>query len=333
MATFTKIKTGWRCQIRKKGVNKSANFATKAAAQAWANKIESEIATGVYSDIPDLYFTDVIDRYIREVTPSKKGAKQETLRLLRLQKMPIGSIHLRDLSRDHFEQWRNERLAVIKPASVLREWNTLSNIMTYSVEKWNYLKRNPLKAVDKPATPEERTRRYSDDEIERLVFVSQYDFNYLPLTTRSRVAAALLFAFETAMRAGEICNTTWDKINFERRTLFIPQTKNGHARTVPLSSMAMKIINHLALVKKEGDERVFRMTAGTLDSTFRDLKELAGLDDVNLHFHDSRREALSRLAKKVEVMTLAKISGHRDIKILLNTYYAPDMSEVAKSLG
>ena len=59
------------------------------------------------------------------------------------------------------------------------------------------------------------------------------------------------------------------------------------------------------------------------------MKELAGLADEDLHFHDTRREALSRLAKKVDVMTLAKISGHRDIKILLNTYYAPDMSDVA----
>ena len=59
------------------------------------------------------------------------------------------------------------------------------------------------------------------------------------------------------------------------------------------------------------------------------MKELAGLADEDLHFHDTRREALSRLAKKVDVMTLAKISGHRDIQILLNTYYAPDMSDVA----
>ncbi|MGR6981248.1 tyrosine-type recombinase/integrase [Testudinibacter sp. P27/CKL/0425] len=332
MATFTKLKTGWRCQIRKKGVNKSANFATKAAAQAWANQIESEIATGIYSDIPDLLFKDVIDRYIREVTPTKKGEKHERLRLLRLQDMPLGSVHLRDLTTAHFEQWRDDRLAEVKPGSVLREWNTLSNIMTFAVQKWHYLKHNPLKPVDKPPTPKERTRRYAPDEIERLVFVSQYDFNHLPLTTRSRAAAAMLFAFETAMRAGEICKTTWDKVDLERRTLFIPQTKNGHARTVPLSAMALKIINHLALVKTDDDDRVFQMTAGTLDTTFRDLKELAGLDDADLHFHDSRREALSRLAKKVEVMTLAKISGHRDIKILLNTYYAPDMSEVAKSL-
>ena len=52
----------------------------------------------------------------------------------------------------------------------------------------------------------------------------------------------------------------------------------------------------------------------------------------HLNFHDTRREALTRLAKKVDVMTLSKISGHKDIKILVSTYYAPDMSEVANLL-
>ena len=63
------------------------------------------------------------------------------------------------------------------------------------------------------------------------------------------------------------------------------------------------------------------------------MKMLAGLDEADLHFHDSRREALSRLAKKVDVMTLAKISGHRDIKILLNTYYAPSVEDVVGVFG
>ena len=50
------------------------------------------------------------------------------------------------------------------------------------------------------------------------------------------------------------------------------------------------------------------------------------------NFHDTRREALTRLSKKVDVMTLAKISGHKDISILQNVYYAPDMAEVAELL-
>ena len=97
-------------------------------------------------------------------------------------------------------------------------------------------------------------------------------------------------------------------------------------------SMAVKILKHLESVKNEGNPTVFQVKSGSHDVIFCKMKELAGLADEDLHFHDTRREALSRLAKKVDVMTLAKISGHRDIKILLNIYYAPDMSDEAELL-
>jgi hypothetical protein len=38
------------------------------------------------------------------------------------------------------------------------------------------------------------------------------------------------------------------------------------------------------------------------------------------------------LAAQVDVLTLAKITGHRDVKTLLTTYYRPDMGTVAEGL-
>lgn len=334
MATFNKINGTWRVQVRRKGVSKSGYFRTKAEAQAWALDIESKILTGeIHNQIPNITFAELLDKYIKEISIHKKSYREEKLRLLRLMEMPIGSIRLPDLEERHFQQWRDERLAKVSHASVLREWNTLSHVMTTAITEWKYLKENHLKNVKKPATPKERTRRYTEEEIERLTFVAGYDFNYAPLTVQSRVAAAMLFAIETAMRAGEICKAKWEHLNAETRILHIPMSKNGHPRNVPLSTKAMQIINHLALIKNEETDLIFQLTGPSLDANFRILKERAGLADADLHFHDTRREALSRLSQKVEVMTLAKISGHRDIKILLNTYYAPKMEDVAKLLG
>lgn len=163
--------------------------------------------------------------------------------------------------------------------------------------------------------------------------MSGFDFDKQPETMINRVGASILFAIETAMRVGEICNLKWEDVDFNKSTAFLPKTKNGFARTVPLSSTAIKILRHLEKVKSECNQTVFQVKSSSHDAIFRKMKELAGLADQDLHFHDTRREALSRLAKKVDVMTLAKISGHRDIKILLNTYYAPDMSDVAGILG
>ncbi|HHE9505709.1 TPA: site-specific integrase [Haemophilus influenzae] len=115
-------------------------------------------------------------------------------------------------------------------------------------------------------------------------------------------------------------------MNFEKRTAFLPMTKNGTSRTVPLTKNAIAILERL---KSEiGDEGLcFDIKSNVLDATFRKLKKRE-----YLHFHDTRREALTRLSKKVDVMTLAKISGHKDISILQNVYYAPDMAEVAELL-
>ena len=142
---------------------------------------------------------------------------------------------------------------------------------------------------------------------------------------RARCVGALFFAIETAMRASEIQELTWDRVFFEKKIVYLPDTKNGSARTVPLSAEAIRILDRFKEIKSDENESVFQLNE--ISNTFYKLKEILGLKHLN--FHDSRREACSRLAKKVDVMTLAKISGHKDIKILLSTYYAPDMSEVA----
>lgn len=331
MATITKRGDKWRVHVRKKGINKTATFGTKTEAVRWAQSLESQIDAGEYSPVPKMTFAELIDKYVREVTINKGGAREESLRLNRIAKTPLGAVELEDLSKRDFEQWQNQRLSEVSVLSVLRERVSLSAVMTQAI-KWEFLKSNPLSLVDKPKEPPARTRRYSQDEIERLVFVSGFDFDKVPDTAISRVGASLLFAIETAMRAGEICNMQWEDVNFDKSTVFLPKTKNGFARTVPLSSTAIKILRHLEQVKADG-ESVFQIKSASHDAIFRKMKVLAGLDEADLHFHDSRREALSRLAKKVDVMTLAKISGHRDIKILLNTYYAPSMEDVAGLLG
>lgn len=142
-----------------------------------------------------------------------------------------------------------------------------------------------------------------------------------------RVAVAVLFAIETAMRAGEICGLKWADVNMQRRIAHLPITKNGDSRDVPLSLRAAELIEQLRGID---DTWVFSLDAKSLDVLFRRARDNCGIRD--LHFHDTRREALTRLSKKVPVEVLAKISGHRDLRILLNVYYRPDMADIAKML-
>ena len=126
-------------------------------------------------------FAELIGKYVREVTINKGGAREESLRLNRIAKTPLGAVELEDLSKRDFEQWQNQRLTEVSVLSVLRERVSLSAVMTQAI-KWEFLKSNPLSLVDKPKEPPARTRRYSQDEIDRLVFVSGFDFDKVPDT-------------------------------------------------------------------------------------------------------------------------------------------------------
>ena len=150
----------------------------------------------------------------------------------------------------------------------------------------------------------------------------------MPYKQIQRTAAAFCFALETGMRAGEIVALTAENVFWERRFVHLPHTKNGLARDVPLSPHALEILKQVSLA--HDNKRIFGISSTNLDALFRKLKKQIGIE--NLHFHDTRREALMRLAKIYSPLELAKIRGHKDLRILLNIYYAPTAEELAEKM-
>ncbi|HDL4241807.1 TPA: site-specific integrase [Mannheimia haemolytica] len=328
MASIRKRGSKYQVEISKKGVRKSATFRTKAEAQAWAYEEERKIEIISKGGVVDILFAEALERYQNEVSINKRTWRREIGRINNILKEPIANRYVQDIKRDDIEDWIEARLKRgLKGSSVERDLSILSNVFTYCLKRWGYISENPMIGVIHPNKVPPRKQRYSQEDIDKILEVSKYREDIK--RSNAQLAAAMLFAIETAMRAGEISGLTWDNVNFEKRIAHLPMTKNGSSRDVPLSSKAIEILKRLETIKK--DNSVFQLPQGNgLSARFFELKEKAGLSYLN--FHDTRREALSRLAKKVDVMTLAKISGHKDVKILLNTYYAPNMEEVAHLL-
>lgn len=325
MGTIRKIQDKYRAEIAKCGVRKSKRFKTKAEAQQWIfeeeRKIEEKMSAGIRSDV---LFSDVICRYQNEVSVNKKTAQKEIQRLNRMLNEPIADLYIADITKHDIQKWIDSRLLTgVKESSVKRELTVLSNIFRYALERWDYIIRSPMVGVEQPKNNTPRTQRYTDADLELLADKSGYNNNIN--TPRARCIGCLFFAIETGMRASEINKLTWDRVFFDKKIAYLANTKNGSDRVVPLSKLAIEILKRFEVLKQSDTDSVFKVKA--LTNTFNKFKTKLGL--YHLTFHDSRREACSRLAKKVDVMTLAKISGHKDIKILLNTYYAPDMTEVA----
>ena len=325
MANFRKIGKAWVVGINRRGIRKSKSFHSKQEAKNWANKIEADIMTGLYVGIPNKPFSDILKRYKNEVSINKKGFRWESIRINRFLKEPIASIRLPDFDESSVVQWRDQRIRQVSSATVNREWNLLSHICSVAHKEWKLFKRNPFSDVRRPVNPKPRTRRPSGAEIEAILYVLGYDKGSDLDTITKRVGAVWLFAMETAMRSGEIVGLKWKNVHLGEKYCHLSDTKNGYSRDIPLSTEAVRILKQLQGVD---DCSVFKISSRQLDALFRKGRDIAMVED--LHFHDSRREALTRLSKRMGVMELAKISGHRDLRILQNTYYSPDIQDLVE---
>jgi len=307
MATFKKAGSRWRVQICVNRIRRSATFESKSAAQVWASEQELEIRGGVRGEIPDKTFSDLLDRYVKSVSPHKKGYRWESVRIEALKRDRIAQVRLKDLSARDISDWRDRRLQAVSGASVLREKNLLSNVCSVGVNEWHWLKFNPFHKVRMPQDSKPRDRVMSDDERIKLGEVANTEIYKEVL----RIAD---FAVETAMRAGEICGLKEIKGN----VAVLTDTKNGTSRRVPLSQRAIELFG-------EG----FNLTPRQLDVHWRNLNKLAGIKD--LHFHDTRHTAITKLSKKLNVLELARMVGHKDIR-MLQVYYNEPAEEIAKKL-
>lgn len=176
--------------------------------------------------------------------------------------------------------------------------------------------------VKKPPSPPSRKRRITADEVERVTLACGLT-DLEADTAMNRVGLAFLFALETAMRSGEICGLRWQDVGAKSVTL--PKTKNGDQRQVPLSLRAREIL--AALPRDDGP--CFGLDDATRDTLFRRARDAAQVGD--LHFHDTRSEAIWRLSKKLDVMELARVIGHRDLRSLL-IYFNTSADELADRL-
>lgn len=314
MASIRKIKSGWQAQVARLGVRASKTFPTKREAQDWAARQEHLILTGQGQYGPGT-LGDLFDRYAREVSPTKRGERWEILRLAKLARDPLAKIEARNARPGDFADWRDRRLREVAPGTVRREMILLSAVMSQAAREWGTFPVSPMIGVKRPSAPPHRERRVSDAEIAALVAAGGDDMT----KPMARAVHAFRFAIETGMRAGEICGLT--SADVTGRVARLPKTKNGTARNVPLSSEALRL---WAMVP-DG----FGLEPAALDANFRRAKALAKIE--GLTFHDSRHEAITRLAAKVDVLDLARIVGHRDLS-MLRIYYNATAEEIADRL-
>ena len=279
---------------------------------------------------PSLTF--VIDTYLAKESVNHKGHKWNFNRLEKFKRdyPDICTTPIDEVTPLQLIEWRDDRLESVKPASVSREHNLLSAVFTYAIKEMQLIQVNPFSKVTKPKTSEPRHRRVSQEEVDIICRASGYEVGKAPKTKTQQVAWSFIFAIMTAMRASEITSITWENISLDRRFVRLPNTKNGTVREVPLLNAA---VQHIELMRGIDETNLLTINASTLSTMFRTIRNGTILKDADLRFHDSRHEACTQLAKKFAFQDLAKVTGHKDLKILLNVYYNITGEELADKLN
>lgn len=336
MASIRQRDGKWQARVRRHGFKPiEKSFQSRQDAEKWARAIEREQDLGAYvcrTEAESTTLCQLIERYKQEVVPGFRGAHTEVGRLANIASA-IGKLSLTAITPLVVASYRDQRLRSVTPSTVLRELQTLSAMLNHARREWAIPINNAVEAIRRPSPNRARNRRLEPDEeaclMDALESKGRNDRGQLQSGTRNPwIKPIVQLALETAMRRGELLSLRWKNVNLNNRTAYLPMTKNGEARTIPLSSAAMAILQGMP---RSIDGRVFPITPNALKHAWERACEAAGIED--LHFHDLRHDAASRMAERLpNIIELAAVTGHKDVKMLAR-YYHPKVIDLARKLG
>lgn len=325
MATVRKLPSGkWNAQVRIKGhPAASASFPSKVLADKWVKVIESEMVRHTYIDRTEGEATtlaEALDRYRKEITPSKKGASQEHCRITQWLLHPLANKPIAALKPSDFAKYRDNRIQVAAASTVRLELAIISHLFTIASKEWSISGlTNPIESIRKPKADNARDRRLNTDELSRLLDACKQSESYL-------LPYLVEFAIETGMRLGEILSLSWTMVDLQRQIITLHTSKNGDGRTVPLSSHAIHLLRSMPRDLLKNIPREFRSsperqifftwkTHRGISKAWHTALKRAGITDY--HFHDLRHEATTRFFEKgFNVMEVASITGHKTLQML-----------------
>jgi integrase len=259
---------------------------------------------------------------------------------------------------EDFRDYMDERLQSTEPGTVDRELDVFRSVCNTAMNVWRInVHMDPMSGLERPKYFNERDRRLRDDEEARLM-ISAYEedrtwsarelgdklFAQQESSTKyQRVkanrearevvesggahvpmfATFIQFQLMTAARRGETLKLTWDQVRLDEQTAFLPETKNGRSRTLPLRSDLVELLRQLPRTSKY----VFPIPVDYLRKAWKRICEGAGVateGDERLRIHDLRHEGISRVAEAssntpggFSLLDLQAFSGHRDPRMLM----------------
>jgi integrase len=302
-----KYRSGWRCEVQKNGQRLSKTFDTKREAQAWGVEQESTakaLGQGWRT------FGQAVEAF-KASRSDRASARWEANILARLEAEFGVDTPIAMIDQPRIANWRDKRKKTVTGSTIQREANLLRHLFIVARDEWKWIEEHPFKGVKLPAENRPREAVWPWQLIKRVLRAKRNG-------KTAEMQRAFRIALRTGMRLSEVLSA-----QLSGNVAILPKdkmTQDGPVK-VPLTRHGRKLLAASA---------PFTVGANEGSALFSDL--CAELLIEGLTFHDSRATALTHLARKVDVLTLAKISRHKDLRILQNTYYRETAEQIAARL-
>ena len=316
-------KISYRVKVRLKGFpTQQATFERLTDARRWTQQTESAIREGRQfktTESKKRTLNEMVDRYIKDVIPTKPKNSKNTLLHLNWWKKELGSYSLAEVTpaiiaekRDKLASGVTSRNTKRSSSTVVRYMAALSHAFTIAMKEWGWIDDTPMRRVTKPKEPRGRVRFLSDDERSRLLDeCKKSDSQYLYV--------AVVLALSSGGRKTEILGLRWKDIDINRQVIVLEETKNGDRRVLPLAGHALELIKQLSKIRILNCDFVFPSNNLTkpidLRTPFENAVKRAEISDFR--WHDLRHSCASYLAMNgASLAEIAEILGHKTLQMV-----------------
>lgn len=362
MASFEPRGNSTRAVIRLPGGGKkTATFSTAKEARAWARRMEAKLET----QGPSVGGTngELFETYLDAVASKTDSAKFNALRLLKWCKDPLADLRTENTTTHDINQWVERSLAqpsertgkALSGSTVNRELNLMGGAFNYAITALHWIEVNPVHGAARPERGKPRKRALlTPEQIKAICISSGYSTDPKLFTLTARVGACFLVSLETGLRSGELLRVRPQDYHRKDRYVHVAATEKGGrkgahsgratcdpSRNVPLTGRAIELLDQLLASMPKDQEPdpesgfsrppyIVGIHDSQRDALWRKARDQAGVED--LHFHDTKHEAATRLSKFIDVLALSHAIGTKDVRLLRDTYYNNDAARIAKLL-
>lgn len=312
MAYIHKFRDKWRAEVQRHGHRVTKVHDTKREAQTWARDKELEL-DGLKGSGGET-FGSAAEKYLTTVSKDKADPAWERRRFDAFMEYFKPEAKLAGITTDHLGKWRDWRMETVSGATVLREINLMRHMFSLARDEWKWIQTSPFTGLRMPEDNDPRHQIWRWQLIKRLLRADR-------IGKTAEVIKAFRIALHTSLRLKEVLEGRYDP---GRRVMVLggaltgTRTKGGGTKVVevPVPRRARKLLP----VK-------FTVGPNEASALFCVLCDQLMIEDLT--FHDTRATALTLLARRMDVMTLARISRHKDISLLYNTYYRESAEDIS----